>query len=179
LCAIYPVAPAHPLGNNYSGEKMKRYISILLVVTTVSAIAQMKSNELVNKIIRLTPALSPELIRLDSIYLSAMNHGFNKCAFPNKQDTVMICYKKFLEAMYKELEKNNFKWQNETKVSMRWFFNENGNIDYFFYSVNDSSFVQYKEFEDSLRNFVTNYKFGLRSDNKYSTCGSMIFGRKK
>ena len=62
---------------------------------------------------------------------------------------------------------------------MRWYFSENGDLDYFTYNIIDTSFIRQKEFENALKNFVSNCNFGLKSTKKYAQCGLMVFGWKK
>jgi len=150
-----------------------------MAFVTIGVFAQTKNMAPNGKIIRLSTLANLELIKLDSLYLSAVSIDTSKCAFPNKSDSVAICFGKFMESLNKELTRNNFKWQKETRGFIRCYFNENGNIDYFTYDIKDTSFAQYKEFEGALKDFVSSYNFGLKCDKKYSQCGSGPFGRKK
>jgi len=158
---------------------MKRYFIVLLTFVTVSAIAQNKNAKQTNAFHRFSPSSQLEMQRLDSIYMSAMHVDKSKCAFPDKEDTVSACWSAFLQDVGKTLKEKNFKWQNETRVFMRCYFNEIGNIDYCMYNIRDTSFTQYKEFEDALKDFASGYNFGLKCDKKYVQCGAVILGRKK
>ena len=141
-----------------------------------------KTIESIDKFIRFSRVESTQLKLhiLDSMYISAVNVAEkDKCAFPDMVDTVMTCWKVFLDNIAKTFNEKNFIWPRETKVFVRCYFNENGNIAYFFYNVKDTTFTRYQEFENVLRDFSTNYNFGLKCDKKYVQCGGAIFGKKE
>jgi len=156
---------------------MDKYFFVLLLLAYSNSISQ---NVLqINLIHRFSPSVQLEIQKLDSVYVSAVHVDKNQCAFPDKGDTVLACWKIFLQNISDTLKKKNYIWQNETKIFLRSYFNENGNIDYLMYNTRDTSFVRQKEFEDALQNFASSYNFGLKCDKKYVQCGNVIFGRKK
>jgi hypothetical protein len=158
---------------------MEKYIFILLVFLSVNVFAQIKSNGSISKIIRKTNETNLEIQKLDSLYLSALGNGISKCAFPNNQDSAMSCWSKFIENMDNTLKRNNFKWHSEPQLHIRSYFNENGYIDFFAYSIKDTTFTRYDEFEKALKEFVYNYNFGLTSDRKFAQCSTIKFGNNK
>jgi len=161
---------------------MTKYIFSLLILGAISVFAQPKNNEQVNKFIRFSKSESTqlELQKLDSIYVSAINVvDKTKCAFPDQGDTVYACWKAFLHNMATTLEEKKFVWLNETKIFVRCYFDEKGNIDYFFYNTKDTTFARFQEFETALKDFAANYNFGLKCDKKYVQCGNAIFGKKE
>jgi hypothetical protein len=167
----------HPLGNNYSGDNMKKYIIGLLVFFTYGALAQ--NMEVANKVVRLSTLPTSEILKLDSMYVSAAHVDKAKCAFPDQGDTVYACWKALLHNMATTLEEKKFVWQNDTKIFIRCYFNENGDIDHCLYNTRDTTFVRFQEFENALKDFASNYNFGLKCDKKYVQCGNTVFGKKK
>ena len=90
---------------------MNKYILALLILTTVNVFAQFKNSEPANKVTRITTIPTSELLRLDSLYLTAAHIDTSKCAFPTKQDSVMVCLGRFWENLDRELKKKNFNWK--------------------------------------------------------------------
>ena len=156
---------------------MRGITFFILAILNISAIAQ--ENMPNNKFIRRSSSSASIEVRLDSLYLSALGNVISKCAFPDNQDSAMSCWGKFIENMDKTLKLNNFKWHSEPQLHIRSYFNENGYIDYFAYSIKDTTFTRYDEFENALKEFVYNYNFGLKCDKKFAQCSSIKFGDNK
>ena len=147
---------------------MKGLVFFFFVILNIIAMAQ--DNMPTDKFIRRSTPSDSMIHKLDSLYLSAMGNDTSECAFPNNQDSVMNCLKRLIENMDEELKKNNFKWHSEPQLHIRSYFNENGYIDYFAYSIKDTTFTRYDEFENALKDFVSSYNFGLKCDKKYAQC---------
>ena len=152
---------------------------IYFLFITPIIIAQIQNFESNNKFIRISNLSNSELFELDSLYMPAINVDSSKSVFPNKMDSLNICCKNLFDGIRDALSKNKFYWQKETKVFIRCYFSNNGDIDYFSYQIKDSSFAQYNEFENALKDYVSTYNFGLKGSKKYSQCGSGVFGKKK
>lgn len=156
---------------------MKGVVTFFLLILNIAAMAQ--DNLSPNKFIRRSTLSDPMIHKLDSLYLSAMGNDTSECAFPNNQDSVVSCFKRFIESMVEELKKNSFKWHGAPQLHIRSYFNENGYIDYFAYSIKDTPFTRYDEFENALKDFVSSYNFGLKCDKKYAQCCTLHLGNKK
>jgi len=155
---------------------MKKCTIFFLIIISMNVFGQIKSGDSKTKIIRISTSTEKELVKLDSLYMSAWGPDSSKCVFPNKQDTISRCMEKFFTIMDNELERNHFKWHKMTGFWMKCYFNEIGNIDYFSYSIRDTSFVRFEEFENALKDFVSNFNFGLKGNNKYAQCAGIQFG---
>ena len=158
---------------------MVKYIIVLLIFIATSVFAQIKSDGSMNKIIRISNESKIIIQKLDSLYLSACDGNSTTCAFPNKMDTISACLGNLMTAMVNELEMNHIVWQVEPRLHIKCYFNENGDIDYFSYLIKDTSFIRYDDFEIAIKNFVSYYNFGLRSDNKYAQCATINSGLMK
>lgn len=111
---------------------------------------------------------------LDSIYASSIDADTNKGVFRNNSEEFIAAYYKLLQDFGKYLSNHNFLWNEPTNEFHRIYFNKEGKIDYYLYSIrpNPLTTEQQKRFAELLTAFLMDYKFPLKASENFVQCGS-------
>lgn len=123
---------------------------------------------------------------LDRSYQSALHSDTSLAVFKTDAEQIAMqkAYHGLLQDLGKFLSQNNFDWKGPTKCFNRIYFNSDGTIDYFLFnflgtnSPKPSADVE-EEFEKLLNIFISDYKFKLTANTKFSQCSPVTYMPKK
>ena len=123
---------------------------------------------------------------LDSLYKSALHSDSSLAVFKTQkeQEAMTQAYVEMLQDFGKFLNKNNFSWDKPTKCFNRIYFNSDGTIDYFLFNFlgnkeEKPSKEKEIEFQELLNFFISDYKFSLTADTKFSQCSPTTYMNKQ
>ncbi len=91
-----------------------------------------------------------------------------------KEEKISSEWNLLLQSLGKYLFKNDFNFDEPTSIYVKFYFDENGNIDFLFYNAKDIKLKNNSIFVDLLNEFLKHYQFDIRVGRKYSQCGSII-----
>ncbi len=116
---------------------------------------------------------------LDSLYKSAVHSDTTLAVFQTseEQEHLQKAYNDFILQLATFLNKNNFKWGNQTRCFNRIYFNSDGTVDYFLYNFQKDAITMQKEKEfDLLLNiFIRDHKFPLTANEKFAQCSPIKY----
>jgi hypothetical protein len=92
-----------------------------------------------------------------------------------EQQKHIDAYRNYLLDFGKFLEKNNFKWDEDTKGWNRIYMKPDGTIDYFLYSFKNLPEEKEKEFQRLLSLYIKDHKFGNPAPDKFHQCSSVTY----
>jgi hypothetical protein len=142
----------------------------LLIICTLSARAQMGASFDEAK------ASGVRISLLDSTYKSAVHVNERLSAFPGKGDKVAASYNQMIQDLGAYLDKHNFKWGQTVHCFNRIYFNKDGSIDYFLYSLKDKVGAEKEaEFKRLLNEFIRQYKFPMHGKVKFAQCSPVTY----
>ncbi|NBC09651.1 MAG: hypothetical protein GVY26_20860 [Bacteroidetes bacterium] len=112
---------------------------------------------------------------LDQSYLSAYRRGKqDTCAFPGMQDSLMQTYKTMLTDMTAYFNDKRFEWGEPKRTFLRLYFNEKGELDYFFYRFQDLDEREEKRMKKLAGKFYKNYTFPMEAEMPFFIFGPAI-----
>ncbi len=123
---------------------------------------------------------------LNVTYKSAVSTDTTNSVFKNESDMVKSIqeYQNMLDEFGKYLSEHNFNWPFATSCFQKVYFNEDGHIDYYLFNFlgeppYEVSAEQELKFKKLLNEFIKGYKFSIKANQKYSQCGTVVYGLKK
>lgn len=95
-----------------------------------------------------------------------------------------LAYQNLVEDFGKYLTKNNFNWPFATSCFQKVYFREDGTIDYFLFNFlgeppYEVTADQEIKFKILLNKFISEYKYPISANMKYSQCGTIVYGLKR
>lgn len=114
--------------------------------------------------------------QLDSIYKSAVHSDSSLAVFQNIE-SVSEAYGSLLQSFGDFLYKNNFVWQEKTTGFNRIYFDNDGSIDYFVYTLRGAQLTEEQviRFNELLNQFIQDYRFPLTADGKFAQCSPVTY----
>ena len=122
---------------------------------------------------------------LDSIYPNAMDDGTGNYVFENSEDVSKAWEKMIIDVSSYLTKKKEMRDSNiDINIFQRVYFNKDGKIDYYLYTIRNLNELTENEeqvqlFIDLLNEFVRDFQFSLSADKGFSQCGSAIFQYKQ
>lgn len=113
--------------------------------------------------------------KLDESYLTAYPRGKqDTSAFPGMQDSLMQTYSDMLTDMTVYLNSKRFKWEAPKRTFLRLYFNEKGELDYFFYRFQDLDDREEKRMKKLVGKFYKDYTFPMEAEMPFYIFGPAI-----
>jgi len=121
---------------------------------------------------------------LDSIYNGLIFLDSTGHTFPRDTSEFLKynAYKIMLQDIADYLVSNKFEWDHPIKIINKIYYSHDGTIDYFLYRFNNStdstkefSIDKQIEFNRLLTLFIQTYKFPIKSEAKFSQCGTTTY----
>ena len=152
---------------------MKLILALILVGVSTYSHSQV--------ILKLQEVEENRIIELDSIYMSGFHVDTSLAVFKTNPEEYYQAWVKFNQELGKFLSSNNFYWEETTKGFNRIYFNKDGGIDYWLFSINEGQISKEKErqFELLLNKFATEHKFSLSADVGFAQCGGAQYQASK
>jgi uncharacterized protein YdbL (DUF1318 family) len=119
---------------------------------------------------------------LDKTHTAALNNDNTLAAFPtNRKEEFLTAYKLMFYDLANHLDKNGFKFGKETACYNRIYFNSNGSINYYLYSIKPDEIEPANEakFKALLTEFVKTYRLKINASTNYCQSGPVKFTDKK
>ncbi len=149
--------------------------TFLLFILTLTGISQTT--------LTMKEARAKGLIKeLDKTHATAMNNDKTQAAFPEKKkEEFLTAYKLLFYDLANYLDKNGFKFGKETACYNRIYFNSNGSINYYFYSIKPGEIeaANEVEFKKLLGEFVKTYRLKANASTNFYQTGPVKFTDKK
>jgi hypothetical protein len=124
--------------------------------------------------------------KLDSTYKSAIHSDTTMAVFKTEKEQVQLqdAYQKLLQALGNYLSAHSFYWEKPTRCYNRIYFNASGKIDYFIYNFLGKedvkpSQVQEAMFKTLVQQFIKDYVFSLKANEKFAQCSPTVYQPKK
>jgi hypothetical protein len=134
-------------------------------------------------VLTMQEARSKSLIKeLDKTHETALNNDKNLAAFPgDKKTEFLTAYKLLFYDLANHLDKNGFKFGKETQCYNRIYFNSNGTINYYFYSIKPGEIDPANEskFKKLLGDFIKTYQMKVSAPTNFFQSGPVKFTDKK
>ena len=118
---------------------------------------------------------------LDSVYQSAMHVDSSRAYFKSEaaQDAWFRRWQTMLYALSDYLKQNGVTWNNELRIFSRVYFNQQGGIDHYLYSIKQTGpGYPGPALRDSLRMLLTSFTETYRMDSaiggKVAQCGPVV-----
>jgi len=124
------------------------------------------------------PAHSQVISTLDSVYISAIHVDSSKAFFKTEssQEAWVARWQNMLYALGDSLTSHDVQWNQKLRITSRVYFDEQGRIDYYLYSIKETSpGYPGQGLCDSLRtvlkSFVQTYRMDTVIGGKVAQCG--------
>lgn len=154
---------------------MKTVVLSIFILFTNLLVAQ--------KTMTMQEARTKGLIKeLDKTHYTAMNGDKTQAAFPGKKsEEFLTAYKQMFYDLANHLDKNGFKFGKATKCYNRIYFNSNGTINYYFYSIKPDEIDAANEakFKKLLGDFVKTYQLKTTAAVNFYQAGPVNFTDKE
>jgi hypothetical protein len=113
---------------------------------------------------------------LDSIYQSGIHVDSSQAVFKNQKE-YYEAYLKMFNQLMNFFKENDFVFEKPVSGFNKIYFNGDGTIKYFFYSIKKDQISEAQEiqFEKILKDFAKNYQFSLQADTGFRQCGSVTY----
>ena len=113
--------------------------------------------------------------KLDESYLTAYPRGKqDTSAFPDMRDSLMQTYNTMLADMTAYFNDKRFEWGEPKRTFLRLYFNEEGELDYFFYRFQDLSEREEKRMKKLVEKFYKKYTFPMEAKVPFYIFGPAI-----
>ncbi|KEO75265.1 hypothetical protein [Anditalea andensis] len=114
--------------------------------------------------------------KLDKEYKSGIHSDTSLAVFKNVNEYISA-YQSMLQELGKHLQEKGFKWSKPTKCFNRIYFAENGEVDYFLFNFyqDEISIEQEEIFKNLLNDFIQEYRFPIREDEKFAQCSPVNY----
>lgn len=114
--------------------------------------------------------------RLDSLYRSAIHVDSTQAVFQDQQRFI-DAYARMLQELGTYLHAHDFEWPGPVRGFNRIYFNADGRVDHFLYSIRPGqiSAEQEARFGELLGDFVKDYRFPLPAPERFAQCGSVVY----
>jgi hypothetical protein len=121
------------------------------------------------------------IAELDSRYKSGIHVDTSLAVFKTNQEEYYQAWVKFNQELGRFLSANDFFWEETTKGFNRIYFNKNGEIDYWLYSIDEGqvSYEKEERFEELLKMFSAEHKFSLTAETGFAQCGGVQYQASK
>lgn len=118
---------------------------------------------------------------IESHYTSAYDsRPEEKSVFPNAGDTVLQKWEALHTSLGDYLAKQHAQFPTDGKVFLRFYFEENGAVDYVGYLMRGPMDAESKSaFEKHLAQFSQQTNFGMTGSSPYVQCGTVVFKKSK
>ncbi len=117
------------------------------------------------------------LDHIESKYISAIDtrEGF-VCAFPKEEEEVLKHWTALHQNVQEYLKANKFEFQSDTRMFLRFYFSNQGNIEHIGYNLPATlTPEEVQKFLHHLTTFSQNYNFGMHADKAYVQCGTVTY----
>lgn len=113
---------------------------------------------------------------IDSIYKDAINVDTTKAVFEGRTHEFFNAYKQMLGDFIHYLQTNESFKNKSFSFFNRVYFEPDGTIDYYFYSLKPGELTQDEEalFKKSLNEFIKTYKFPMTAKVPFAQCSPVI-----
>jgi len=118
--------------------------------------------------------------KVDSIYKSAIDSREGYPAVFKKEKDIekhTEAYYSYIRGLMEFLEKNNFKWEENTRSFNRIYIQPDGTIDYFLYNFKNMPANKEKEFRRLLSIYIKEHKFGNTAPEKFAQCSPVTYSK--
>lgn len=116
---------------------------------------------------------------LDSIYRTALNVDSSKAVFHGDEEFAEVkeAWEKFMREFDIHLRKGGFRSVTDIKCMTKVYFNKDGRVDHFLYSIREGGLDRGQEelFARLLNDYVKERRFPLKAAEPYSQCGAIVF----
>lgn len=114
---------------------------------------------------------------LDERYTPGMSNNPQVGAFNDRSDDYLIAYQSFLQELMLYLSENDLVWDKPVRCFNRIYFNDNGQVDHFFYNFKEGEISTHDEqkFKKLLKEFIKEARFGLDPGQAFSQCSPVVY----
>lgn len=99
------------------------------------------------------------------------------CAFPDGEKDVIEHWVALHTAFQQHLKENNFSYSEDMRIFLRFYFSNEGNIQYVGYNTTKLELPKevMLQFEKHLHTFSEKNSFGMKANVPYVQCGTVTF----
>ncbi len=105
-------------------------------------------------------------------YLTAYTRGkLDTCAFPGMRDSLMQTYQVMLDELTLYLNDKRFEWGKANRGFFRLYFNEDAELEYFFYNLRGLEEKQEEKMKKLVEKFYEDYRFPMKAEMPFYIFG--------
>ncbi|MBK1440521.1 hypothetical protein JHJ32_11030 [Parapedobacter sp. ISTM3] len=116
---------------------------------------------------------------LDKRYKNALDADSALAVFKTaeEQANLIEAYQGFLVAISNHLSEQGVKWKGTTRIFNRFYFDRNGNVEYYSYTFlsNPPNEADERQFVDAMSSFFKAHRFGVTADVPFAQCSPVTF----